>query len=457
MKQDILFFILRGAFALLLSILFCDAAVADGKRPPNILLLMADDLGYGDLGSYGNREIRTPHLDRLAAEGLRLTQFYSASPVCSPSRVALMTGRIPQREGILDWIPFDSPIHLRRDAPTLATMLRARGYATALTGKWHLNGKFDGSQPNPNDHGFDDWFATGGYPTPSQFNPDNFHRNGARLGAIPGYSSTIIANEAIDWLKRRDPARPFFLFVSFHAPHEEIASAPRYVKMYETGRERNRALYYANVTEMDFEIGRVLQALDEAGIGRETIVLFTSDNGPEVLDRKPFTPRSYGTTGGLRGMKLDLYEGGIRVPAIVRWPGVVSAGRASDAVTWMPDLLPTLCAAAGAPRPRAIDGRDLGPLLRGGGSNRPRALFWQYDNAHTSEPNDLPVPKLALRQGDWKLLSHAGFRNFELYHLGTDPRERLNLADREPSRVRAMANAMRRFYDEVNVDRGRRQ
>jgi len=167
--------------------------------------------------------------------------------------------------------------------------------------------------------------------------------------------------------------------------------------MYDTVYEKNRALYYANVTELDYEIGRVLKALDDAAVSEQTFVLFTSDNGPEVLNRKSFTARSYGTAGDLRGMKLDLYEGGIRVPALLRWPGVI------------------------------IDGFNLQPLLRGKTLKRGTPLYWQYDNAHTSEPNDLPVPKLALREGDWKLLAHTGFTNYELYHLKSDPRERVNL------------------------------
>jgi arylsulfatase A len=421
-------------------------------KAPNIILIVADDLGYGDLGVYGNKIIKSPNLDRLAAQGMRMTNFYSASPVCSPSRAALMTGRIPQREGIHDWIPFDSPVHLKRDAPTVATLLKRKGYATALAGKWHLNGKFDGSQSNPDDHGFDYWFATGGYPTPSQLNPDNFWRNGSRLGVVQGYSSTIIADDAIAWLKRRNATQPFFLFISFHAPHEDIASAEKYVKMYDSTYEKNRALYYANVTELDYEIGRVLKVLEDAGASDDTFLLFTSDNGPEVLNRQPYTPHSYGSAGILRGMKLDLYEGGIREPTILRWPRVIKAGQTSDALAWMPDILPTICELAGVslPAQRKIDGISLQPLLRGKALKRPSPLYWQYDYAHGAELGDASVPKLALRDGDWKLLARPGFQQYELYNLRIDPRENRNLAEKESARAQKMASVLRRFHQEVN-------
>jgi arylsulfatase A len=298
------------AVCLVLSVLgaLFSPTLASEKRRPNFIIVLTDDLGYGDLASYGNSVIRTPELTRLARQGMRLTSFYSASPVCSPSRAALMTGRIPQREGFVDWLPNDSPSFLRRDAVTLAGLLKQVGYATALIGKWHLNGRWDGSQPLPDDHGFDQWLATGGYPMPSQRDPENFYRNGQAVGKIQGYSSTIIADEAIAWLRGHNQDRPFFLLVSFHAPHEEVASAEPYVRMYAAANEPNRALYYANITEMDYETGRLLRTLDEIGLSDDTLVLFTSDNGPEMLNREraPWTARSYGSAGRLRGRNVVL-------------------------------------------------------------------------------------------------------------------------------------------------------
>lgn len=429
------------------------ALVSAAPARPNFVIILTDDLGYGDLGCYGNPVIRTPHLDQLAQQGLRLTSFYSAAPVCSPSRAALLTGRIPQREGLFDWIPNDAPIYLRRNAPTIATRLRDRGYATALVGKWHLNGKLDGSQPTPGDHGFDYWFATGGYPMPSQRNPENFYRAEGPVGKLNGYSSTLIVDDAIDWLQKRDKAKPFFLFVSHHAPHEEVASAEKYVQMYANGIEPNRALYYANVTEMDAETGRLLKALDAAGVSDNTFLLFTSDNGPEVLNRAPYTPRSYGSAGNLRGMKLDLYEGGIRVPAMLRWPGVIKPGTTSDAVISMLDVMPTICELAGVklPAKRTLDGQSLHRFLRGGKFQRKQPLYWQYDNAHTSAPNDLAVPKLALRDGDWKLLAHIGFDHLELYNVRRDESETVNLAAQQPARVKTMLRRLRQTYQAIKT------
>lgn len=429
--------------------------VSATTKQPNFVIILTDDLGYGDLGCYGNQVIKTPHLDQLAKQSLRLTSFYSAAPVCSPSRAALLTGRIPQREGLFDWIPNDAPIYLQRNVPTIATLLRDNGYATALIGKWHLNGKFDGSQPNPNEHGFEYWFATGGYPMPSQRDPENFWRASGKVGKMNGYSSTIIVDDAIAWLQQRDANKPFFLFVSHHAPHEEVASADKYVQMYANGIEANRALYYANMTEMDYETGRLLKALDDAGVSNNTFLLFTSDNGPEVLNRAPYTPRSYGSAGKLRGMKLDLYEGGIRVPAMLRWPSVIKAGTTSDVVISMLDIMPTICELAGVklPASRTIDGQSLNRFLRSGKLQRKQPLYWQYDNAHTSAPNDLAVPKLALRDGDWKLLSHIGFDHLELYNVRRDESETVNLATQHPARVNAMLRQLRQTYRAINSAR----
>jgi arylsulfatase A len=225
--------------------------------------------------------------------------------------------------------------------------------------------------------------------------------------------------------------------------------------MYAANYEPNRALYSANVTELDYETGRLLRTLDELGLRNDTIVLFTSDNGPEVLNREraPWTARSYGTAGRLRGMKLDLYEGGIRVPALLRWPGVIKAGRTNEAVVSMLDILPTFCDLAGVATPAglALDGVSLRGFLRGGTLRRSAPLYWQYDNAHTSEPNNLPVPKLALRDGKWKLLARIDFSAAELYDLQADPREQRSLAAQQRTRTAMMLHALQQQYAEINA------
>jgi arylsulfatase A-like enzyme len=427
------------------------------KTRPNVLIILADDLGYGDLSGFGHPKIKTPNLDRLAAEGMKLTNCYAGMPVCSPSRAALMTGRVPQREGISDWIPENSSVHLKHEAVTLARLLKGAGYATALAGKWHLSGTLDGSQPTPGDHGFDHWFATQNNALPSHENPRNFVRNGKPVGPLTGYSSTLIVNEAMDWLRARKSRQPYFLYVAFHAPHEPVATSDEFVRQYGgVARNADEAQYFGNVGQLDHEVGRLLDALEKSGQAKNTFIFFSSDNGPETWMRYPAANRSYGSAGENRAMKLHLYEGGIRVPGIIRYPGVVKPGIVSEEPVRNTDLLPTLCDLAGvkAPLGRPIDGVSLRPLLEGKSLNRAAPLYWQYDHAVTSARNNLPVPKVALRAGDWKLLAFAGFARYELYNLKHDPGEQRDLAGAESQRVQAMAAEMQRLHGEINPQPG---
>ncbi|MEE3221148.1 MAG: sulfatase-like hydrolase/transferase, partial [Planctomycetota bacterium] len=210
---------------------------AEDEPPrPNIVVILCDDLGYGDLACYGHPHIKTPNLDRLAAAGIRLTACYSAAPVCSPSRVGLLTGRVPNRAGVYDWIPAAGgpradardQVHMRREETTIAHLLKTAGYATCLSGKWHCNSYFNSpKQPQPGDSGFDHWFATQNNAAPSHENPVNFVRNGKRVGKLQGYSCQLVIDEAINWLDRlakKSPQQPFFLFATFHEPHEPVAS-----------------------------------------------------------------------------------------------------------------------------------------------------------------------------------------------------------------------------------------
>ncbi|HAA72436.1 MAG TPA: hypothetical protein DCE55_25080, partial [Planctomycetaceae bacterium] len=199
------------------------------KQRPNFVIVLCDDLGYGDLACYGHKVTQTPHLDRFAKESLKLTSCYAAAPNCSPSRTGMMTGRTPMRVGIHNWIPVLSPMHVRKREITVATLLRQAGYATCIAGKWHLNGRFNlPGQPQPSDHGFDHWFATQNNALPCHKNPDNFVRNGKPLGKLEGFSAQLVTDEAVAWLtKLRDKEKPFFLFVTYHEPHDPIASAPR--------------------------------------------------------------------------------------------------------------------------------------------------------------------------------------------------------------------------------------
>src|SRR5688572_14900818 len=313
---------------------------APAAERPNFLVILCDDLGYGDLGCFGHKSIKTPHLDKLASQGIRFTDFYAAAPVCSASRAGLMTGRTPSRIGVYDWIPQGHPMHLTRDEVTIATILAQAGYSTCHVGKWHLNGRFNQpDQPQPGDHGFDHWMSTQNNAGPSHENPENFVRNGERIGPQQGFSCQIVADEAIGWLKAgRDANKPFFQFVCFHEPHEPIASPADLVEQYlplakspiedtrgKPGTSANtdhdaqrdnqgRALFYANVANVDRAVGRILAALDELKLAQNTLVFFSSDNGPETLNRYETGWRSHGSPGPLRGMKLHCYDGGIRVP-----------------------------------------------------------------------------------------------------------------------------------------------
>ncbi|MBN1341336.1 MAG: sulfatase-like hydrolase/transferase [Phycisphaerae bacterium] len=421
---------------------------APAAKRPNVVVILCDDLGYGDLGCYGHPVIKTPCLDNLASEAMKLTDCYAAAPVCSPARAGMLTGRTPYRSGIYDWIPEGSPMHLQAGEITVAKLLKSVGYATCHSGKWHCNGKFNTpDQPQPGDHGFDHWFSTQNNALPSHKNPRNFVRNGKPVGTLDGYSSTLIVDEAVKWLEGLQPGQPFCLFVWFHSPHEPVATGKRFTDMYPNTDAPERAVYYGNVTQMDHEVHRLLQTLDRRELRDDTFVMFTSDNGPETLDRYRGANHSYGSPGPLRGMKLHMYEGGIRVPGIIRFPGHTKPGQVSHEPVCGTDILPTLCQLGGAkpPTDRPIDGASITPIFTGKPIERKVPLYWQYDRA-------ISKPKTAMRQGDWKLLADADLRTFELYNLRKDLRETTNLIDRHPDRAKAMTDTLKRLHGEIKAE-----
>ncbi|HUS73537.1 MAG TPA: sulfatase-like hydrolase/transferase [Sedimentisphaerales bacterium] len=417
------------------------------KTKPNIVIALCDDLGYGDLNCYGHPHIKTPNLDKLAAEGMKLTDCYAAAPVCSPARAGMLTGRTPYRSGVYDWIPGNNPMHLKQEEITVATLLKEAGYRTCHVGKWHCNGKFNSAeQPQPDDHGFEYWFSTQNNARPTHHNPANFVRNGERVGELKGYSSSLIVQEAIDWLNTKwDRSKPFCLFVWFHTPHEPIATGPEFMETYEGKKE---AIYYGNVTQMDHEFGRLMKTLDEMKLRDETFVMFTSDNGPETLDRYRGAHRSFGSPGPLRGMKLHIYEGGIRVPGIIRWPGKTKVGTICKEPVNGTDILATLCAMAGVrvPSDRPIDGANILPIFEGKKIRRKVPLYWRYDRA-LSRP--LTV---AMREGDWKILADNKMTKFELYNLRKDMTEEHNLATVEPERLAAMKKTLMKLHAEIEAE-----
>lgn len=438
---------------LMLLLAFAAAAVrpvrAGQAKRPNLVIMLCDDLGYGDLGCYGHPVIRTPNLDRMAAEGARLTRCYSASPVCSPSRAGLFTGRNPNRLGIRDWIPQDSGIYLRTEETTLPELLKNAGYRTCLSGKWHLNSKMDGSEPDPGDHGFDHWFSTQNNAIPSHENPVNFVRNGKPAGPMQGNSSRLIADEAIEFARRNNES-PFALFITFHAPHEPVATPEEWISRYrDKSLSEDQAIYYGSVSLVDEQVGRILREIDQIAGDEETLFVFTSDNGPETLNRYRTANRSYGSPGPLRGMKLHVTEAGYRVPGIVRWKGAIPPGSELDEPVCSLDLLPTLAGLLDLALPAGVelDGASLLPLLRGERPRRPHPLFWHYDRA-------ISTPwKTSLLDDQWKLVGSEDLTHFELYHLRDDLNEQRDLSQEFPERAAAMELEMRRLHARIAAPR----
>jgi arylsulfatase A len=439
-------------------------AVGDDSRP-NFVIVLCDDLGYGDLACFGDPDLKTPHIDRFAAEGLKLTSCYSAAPNCSPARTGLMTGRTPYRAGIHNWIPFLSPMHLRESEVTIATLLRNAGYDTCHVGKWHLNGWFNlPGQPQPGDHGFQHWFSAQNNALPNHHNTYSFVRNGVPVGPQPGYSSHVVVDEAQRWLtEARNRERPFFLYVCFHEPHEPIATDEQYAKMYPSD-DPSYSAHHGNITQMDAAFGRLMETLDEQGLRDNTLVFFTSDNGPAITNQ-----HRHGSAGPLREKKGHVYDGGIRVPGLLRWPGHTRPGSVSDEPVCGVDLLPTLCAVTGVkvPTDRPIDGASILPVLDGKPVPRTRPLYWHFLYAQSR-------PKVAIRQGDWKLLAgldraelpqgaditleqmhvlkRAGLAGFELYNLKEDIGETTDLSARDPQKLSEMRTLMEAMYLEVREE-----
>jgi arylsulfatase A len=462
---------LRFLLFSLLLVLYSARSPSQAAELPNILVILCDDLGYGDLACYGHPAIKTPRLDKLATEGIRFTDCYAAAPVCSSSRAGLMTGRCPARSGVYDWIANDQPVHLRTQEVTIAKLLKQAGYSTCHVGKWHLNGKFNSlEQPQPHHHGFDHWMSTQNNAAPSHASPTNFVRNGTPVGPQEGYSCEVVVKESIRWLTDlKDKTKPFFMFVCFHEPHEQVASPPELVAQYPSAKQEGEAEYYANVTNMDRAVGALLDHLDKTKAAEKTLVFFTSDNGPETLRRYPKAIHSHGSPGPLRGMKLHLYEGGIRVPGILRYPGRVKPGQTVSEPICSLDLLQTFCELAGAklPEKRTLDGTSIVPLLDGQSLMRQTPLYWHYYRS-------IGEPKAAMRVGDYmvlgkwdqgplppggsvkagdsEIIKSARLVGFELYDLKSDLAQTTNLTEKEPEELKELSALLVKKYEEVQQE-----
>lgn len=455
---------MKKCFAVVLSLLAFAVISAAAPTKPNILLVLCDDLGYGDLACFGDKTLHTPNLDKFATEGLKLTSCYAAHGNCSPSRTALMTGRTPTRVGVRNWIPEESPVHVPRGEISVATLLKRAGYATCHSGKWHMNGQFNQpTQPQPNDHGFEHWFSTQNNALPCHRNPNNFVRNSKEAGKLEGYSAHLVVDEALRWLGARDQAKPFFLYLCFHEPHEPIATDSKYTKLYPAD-DPSYSAHHGNITQMDDAFGRLMRALDERGLRENTFVFFTSDNGPAITPMHP-----HGSAGPFRDKKGSLHEGGIRVPGLIRWPGRTRPGSVSDEPVCGVDFLPTACALAGIepPRDRKLDGASFLPALDGKPVTRSTPLYWHFNRASSDA-------KVAMRVGDWKILAtldknlslrsndiadedervfkEAEMATFSLYNLRADIGEKTDLAAKEPAKLAELKALIEAKYREVRAE-----
>lgn len=432
-----------------------DAAETGNQRPPNIVYIIVDDMGYGDLGVTGQTHFATPRIDRMAAEGLLFTDAYAGSTVCAPARATLFagqhTGHVWQRGNV-------GPIQFREDPldPTVASLLRDAGYATALVGKsgFSCNSE-DGGLPNRK--GFDYFFGMTSHARAHRHFPEWVWRNGERVD-VPGnrgyvgetYISELFTDEAIEWIKQQDADKPFFLHLALTPPHADLTVPDRFLETYlghfeetpnTTGgyfrQSYPKATYAGMIAFLDYEVGRVLDALSEQGFADNTIVFFTSDNGPSSAGGKKVD--EFDSNGPYRGGKRDLYEGGIRVPLIAYWPGTIGPGRTSDLPTAMWDFLPTAAELAGVASPTWTDGISIVPTLlaRTEDQEKHEYLYWEFYERGGSQ---------AVRMGPWKavrrkVLSGPGLP-IELYNLTTDPGEARDIAKAHPEIVSRMRQIM---------------
>lgn len=422
-------FFLRNLLSGLLLVL---PAFAPAAGPPNVVLILADDLGYGDVGAYGARVIETPSIDRLARDGIRMTDFYASGNVCTPSRSGLLTGRYAVRDGMAaGTVRVDDTHGLPPGTTTIAELLQRQGYRTALIGKWHLGHHEEAQRPNA--RGFDLFYGL--------LHPNDVeqpvYRN-AEAVPEPLEQSRLTGRftaEAVQFIDR-NADRPFFLYLSHTAPHIPLAASPEFAGSSRSGT------YGDVVRELDWSVGELLDAVVRNGIAENTIVLFTSDNGP--------FPE--GSTGGLRGGKATAWEGGFRVPFIARWPGLIPEGAVTGVMAMNIDLFPTIAALAGAPLPDSLtlDGRNILPVLTGASNESPHEVLYFFNHDRIA----------GLRTQDWKIVVRADYRNIErwlpgrdvrlLFDMRNDPTERYSLAAHRPDKWRELNALLMRGQQEFN-------
>jgi arylsulfatase len=434
-------------------------AHAQGTKKPNIIYILADDLGYGELGCYGQKKIKTPNLDKMAAQGLRFTQHYAGNAVCAPSRCVLMTGLHSGHAQIRNNSETkpDGQQPIAADTVTLARLLQAAGYVPGMIGKWGL-GMHD-STGDPQKQGFDHFFgyycqrhAHNHYPTFLWRNAEKVSLEG-NPGKATGkqHSHDLFEKEAFDFI-RKHKDKPFFLYLPFTIPHVALQvpedslaeykgkwqDSPYLGKKGYQPHEHPRAAYAAMVTRMDRTIGRILDLLRELDLEDDTIVIFSSDNGPTHDGAGGSDSIFFVSAGVLRGFKGSLFEGGVRVPMIVRWPRRTQPGRTTDHISGFQDVLPTLCEISGAKTPKGLDGISMLPTILGKGEQKKHDfLYWEFPGYGGQQ---------AVRMGDWKALRqnmHKGNMNLQLFNFAKDLSETTDVAAQNPQVVARMEAIMR--------------
>lgn len=413
------------------------ASAAFAQQKPNIILVLTDDMGVGDIACYGGSLVPTPHLDRMAAEGIRFTQYYSASPICSPSRAGLLTGSYPARWNITSYLQTrkgnaacEQADFLRADVPTVAKLLKSAGYHTGHFGKWHLGGGRDvKNAPSIQAYGFDEYSSTWESPDPDPLiSAENWIWS--KTDSVKRWDRTgYFVDRTLAFLAKHK-GQPCFINLWPDDVHTPWVADEKDMQRYPEGAQGRRQ-FEAVMKNYDRQMGRLMEGLKKLGIDQHTIVVFTSDNGALPT----FDTRS----GQYRGSKLSLYEGGIRMPLIVRYPGATKGGRVdSVSILSATDMLPTFCKLAGvkqAPQP-AVDGVDRADVLLGKPSPRERTLFWEYgrnDSTFGYPRGKNRSPSVAVRQGKWKLLVNANGAGAELYDLEKDPGEQHDLSRQHPA------------------------
>ena len=415
------------------------SASATGKRPPNIVVILADDLGYAELGCQGCKDIATPHIDSIARAGVRFTQGYVTCPICAPTRAALLTGRYQQRFGF-ETNPgpeayADKNFGLPLDQPTLAERLKPLGYATGMVGKWHVGYKPELTPPN---RGFDEFFGflSGAHNYLPSARRSDLRRGMETVAGEREYLTDAFGREAVAFIQK-NKAKPFFLYLPFNAVHSPLEAAEKHLKRVDGIVDAKRRTYAAMTVAMDDAVGRVLETLRKEGLEENTLIFFLSDNGGP-------TPQTTSSNAPLRGYKAQVWEGGIRVPFLVQWKGRLPAGKVFAEPVVCLDIVPTVLAAVGKPA-RAddrLDGVDLLPYLTTEKAGRPHdVLYWRFH------------AKGAIRAGDWKLVKERGQARWELYNLAEDVGESNDLAEKMPQKVRELERAWQAWNAELQAPR----